>query len=500
MKLTFKTFALLNEGASDYSISHLEDLDVESFIRAIDKLHDLQAVQKLDGANLRMGLDDNGRMYTSREQKGGKRFFSQKDFPDKSSFDGFRAAHELLTKVEPEVKAILSPGEAVNMEVIYGAQPNTVFYGKDNLNYLAFLEMLPGDDPSKDPDQRKIAKLNQILKGKTVTVKTMASDTTDGEMISRAPRLTDWQVTVSDRVPEHEIKSLDFSGELSSLKNYLKKMNKVASSLGREMTNFEVLKDKSQKLADERQLILDKINEEYKLPIKKKLLDAVVYKQKPSLRGAIDDAGAYSGIEGVIFTDPKTRERFKIVDRDVFTKINKFNYQVRNGIATRTTSVDPNMPLESHGGLVGQARSRSIKLFGLENADLPSQTKKVLAKFKGDSEEETIGNLVDSLHQLNFESIKRKIQSIYAYTLDELDDSLTTFKKNADGYELELPNGSKIKYTKEIRRRTLLTFAEAKKDLLLTLAKIKRTHDMYEIIELFFSKQLSTLSSAGEEE
>lgn len=498
MKHTFKTFTTYLAEGADYGITHVEDLDVEAFIRAIDKLHDLHAVQKLDGANLRMGLDEKGVLYTSREQKGGKRFYEQKDYPDTSTYDGFRAAHEVVKKIEPEIKTILSPGEAVNLEVIYGDQPNTVFYGKDGYNYLAFLEMLPGDDPSRDIDQSKIKKLNSLLRGKSFTVKTMASDTTDGEMISRAPRLTDWKLTVSDVVSKESLKELSFDEELSELKQYLRKQNPIAKELGREMTNFEVLKDRSPKLSDEKEVILNKIGEDYKLPIKKKLLDLVA-KQKPSLRGQIDDDGAYEGIEGLIFTDPVTREKFKVVDRDVFTKINQFNYQVRKSVAGRITTNDPEQPIDVRGGIVGEARLRTVKLFGLENAELPAQTKRVLEKFQGDSREETIQNVVDSVSQLSFQSIKRKICSIYATSIDDLEDALNSFKEGADSYELELDDGKKIKYTKEIRRRTLMTFAEAKRTLLRVLLLVKKAGDMYELVETIFKRQLNDLHGESDE-
>lgn len=98
MKTKFTKF--LTEGNNDYGITHLEDLDVETFIRSVERIHKLEAVQKLDGANLRGGLDEKGRLYSSREQKGGKRFYDQKDFPKNSAYDGFRAAHEVLKKIE----------------------------------------------------------------------------------------------------------------------------------------------------------------------------------------------------------------------------------------------------------------------------------------------------------------------------------------------------------------------------------------------------------------
>lgn len=493
--INFKTYhqnSMLMEG-SDYGIPHLEDLDIESFLRVIEKLPELDVVQKLDGANLRVGIDENSKLFTSREQKGGFRFYSEADFPKSSAYDGFKAAHAVLEKTEGYLLQTLVPGDMINLEIIFGPQPNTVFYGKDNLNYIALLEMLPGDDPSIEPDQSKIKDLMKVLKDKSFTVKTVFSDTTDGVMIVRTPQVTDWKFTTSDQVPKSEIQRVNFVKELGSLKAYLRRENEVASGMGRTLTNFEILKDRSRELSDERKVVQEKILQEYKLPIKNKLLE-LVYEQKPSLRGIGDDeSGAYQGIEGIIFTDPKTRERFKIVDKDVFTSINRFNYQARKGIASRITTADPNMPIEARGGIVGEARLRSVNLFGLENAEMPSQTKRVLEKLKGTNRDETINNIVRSLNQLSFNAVKRKIQAIYISSLADTEDALNSFKMGAADYNLQLKNGTVIKYTKEIKRRTLMVFAEARRTLIQMINDVRRSNDMYSLIELFFKDQLDDI-------
>jgi hypothetical protein len=221
--------------------------------------------------------------------------------------------------------------------------------------------------------------------------------------------------------------------------------------------------------------------------------------RKSVICGEIDDDGAYDGIEGVIFTDPSTREKFKVVDREVFTAINKFNYGVRNAIATKIVSTNPEMPIEARGGIIGDAKLRSIRLLNIPNAEVPSQTKKMLEPFKGDSREETISNMIDSLHQLNFPAIRKKIQAIYVNALDDVEDALTAFKIKADEYELDLPNGKKIKYTKEIKRRTLLQFADTKQNLYDVLAKIKKADELPELIEVFFGGQLDDLDDDGKD-
>ena len=142
---------------------------------------------------------------------------------------------------------------------------------------------------------------------------------------------------------------------------------------------------------------------------------------------------------------------------------------------------------------MGEARTRSILLFGLENADLPTQSKKVLEKFKGEDRSETIEMIVKSLNQLNVQAVRRKIQAIYIAAIDDLEDSLNTFKENADEYVLDLENGQSIKYTAEIKRRTLMSFAEARRQLIEMINKVKRSDDLYDLIEVFFGRQLDQL-------
>jgi hypothetical protein len=351
--------------------------------------------------------------------------------------------------------------------------------------------MVIGDDPSIDPDQDKVKMMYQKFKDRGIIhIQTMASDTIDGKNMARAPKTTDWKITKSDQVIGHE--KLNFGKEVGLIKKYLSQENKVALKMGKDLSNFEVLKDRSRELADERKTIDEKVKAEFKLPVKQELLKLVA-KQEPSLRGKVGDEGAYHGIEGIIFTDPKTREKFKIVDRDVFTRINVFNYQVRHGISSRTVTVNPDMPKEQRGGIIGEARLRAINMFGLSNADLPNQAKKILARFKGSDRLETVKNVADSLHQLNFQAIRQKIQSIYVSAMDDLDEALDAFKMNSDSYNLKLDNGKEIKYTQEIKHRTLMSFAEANKTITEMLAKLRRTQDMKQLIEVFFGKQLNQL-------
>lgn len=488
MKLNFSAF----NKKFNYGIPHIEDLDVSTFIKNLENLKNLIATQKIDGSNLIVGIDSNNKLYTTRENKGGLRFYNVKDFPKTSAYDGFKTAHAVLTTVEKEIKEYLTPGSALNLEILFGEQPNTVLYGKDNLNYIVILESIPGEDPSVIPDQTIIDKLLQSIPKKPIIVKTLVSDTTDGITIVRAPKISTWKIIKADEISKEDISSIKIDNDINNLKKFLNINNKFAKTLGLDKTNYEVLIDKNKKLLEEKKILEEIILTKFKLPIKQKILQ-LNSNLKSSIQSDFNDNNFYPTSEGIIFTDPKTRERFKVVDKETFTKVNKFNYQVRNSIVGKIISTNLNLPIESRGGLVGEAKIRSIKLFNLDNAELPTQTKKIIEKFKLDNREQTVKNITKSLNQLDFQSIKRKIQAIYIFTLDNLNETLTDFRNNSSDYSLDLNNGQTIKYTKEITRRTLLTFAEAKKQLTKTLLQIKKTNSIEDILNIFFDRQLNDI-------
>lgn len=492
---TFKTYIsesqlLLEE---NYGITHLEELPLETFIRMLKKLHELHVVQKLDGANLLLGRDRDGKFYTSREQKGGKRFYAEKDFPKRSAYDGFKSATLALFKVEDKLKALVKSGSAISVEVLFGPQPNTVIYGKDNQSYVAFLETMIGDDPTIKPDLTLPKKLAKALHGVKVQVNTTVSDTTDGETFVKMPKVTTWGFSCSDEVDAEELAKVDVKPELAALEKFLDKDNQVAEELGLDLTNYEVLKHKSPKLADERKRLEDEICQEYKMPVKDKLM-AVSKAQKPSLRGMDPDSqNAYKGIEGIIFSDPESGEKFKVVDKDEFLAINKFNYQVRNRIVGKTLTAKDDASVEARGGIIGIAKIRCARLFGIPNAELPSQAKRNLEAYRGDTPSETVGNIAGAVKKLSFESIKRKMGAITTSALHDLEDELEDFKKGADSLEYELKNGKKIKYTAEIKRRTLLTFAEGRKTLMHLLKQLRGAERMEDLIVIFFKAAIKDL-------
>lgn len=493
---TFKHFInatriLLKEDA--YGITHLEDLPIEQFIRMLKKLPELRCVQKLDGANLVAGVDVQGRFYTSREQKGGQRFYKPADFPKRPSSDGFKTAHAALEQVKEQFCKIIKPGMAISCEIIYGEQPNTVIYGKDGMSYVAFLEPVPGDDPTKKLDYNVAKLLVESMKGVRVNTNIEGSDTTDGVNLVKTPRPIRWGFTRSDVVPSEEFTKVPYEGKLKELEEFLERPCGGAEDIGIDMTNYEVLKDKGQKTAEARKALKEQIRDEYMLPIKQLFLDKLVYKQKPSLRGPKAAESGFMSIEGLIFVDKSTSERFKVVDRDDFTAVNKFFYQVRNRIVGRIATSNEDLSLESRGGIIGEARIRCMRLFNIPDLEMPGQAKRALEPFAGSDKEETLKSVKETLKSLSFEAIRRKMAAVMTHCMSELEDELDEFKATVDDLELELKSGKKVKYTAEVRRRTLMTFAEGFKSVNCDLKAIRNANGFGDLLSYFLRDALEDL-------
>lgn len=497
---SFKTFmveSVLNEQKTYISegIAHIEDLPIEDFLFAVENFNKMIATQKLDGANLRVGFDGEGRFYTSRESKGGKRFYKISDYPDDFiAYEGFKSAHQALEKKKGEIKEVIGAGSACEIEVLFQRQPNAITYGKDGLNYIAFLRMLvtPNDET---PDQKKIKLLNDKLENDLITVNSYVTDTDDGENLTTTEEVVKWKFITPEKVPSKDLKSVNLKKEISALKKFLNEPNKKAIKLtdGEVKTNYDVMSMRRKELTDEREKVKDLVQNNYKLSIKDTLLRNFIRNMKPSIQDSNLDPDEDLGIEGVVFLDPVTQKQFKIVDKDIFTTINSFNFVVRSNISGNIRSADPLTTLANRGGIAGDARIRMISLFGITGLSTTLNVKRTLKKFGGDSPEELVVNMAKSLKQVNMQATKKKMEAILISTIEQLGEALDDFKENSDKYKQKLTTGKTVGYTKEVKRRTLLTFAETKRSLTELLAQVKKSKNIADLIVAMFGKQIKDI-------
>jgi hypothetical protein len=246
-------------------------------------------------------------------------------------------------------------------------------------------------------------------------------------------------------------------------------------------------------MQDEKKIIQDTVQTKYKLGIKNKILDQLVRVVKPSLQ----DEDGEGGVEGIVFLDPETQKQFKVVDKDIFTTINKFNYQIRNNVSGQVKTDDPLASLAQKGGLFGEAKLRIAKLFNIQGFGAGGGTKRVFKKYMGSSPEETLSNFCSALGGVNVNAFKSKIQHILQNSIVELDAHLADFKKNAKTYSTELKNGKTIKYSDEIINRTLLVFAETRKGVEKLMKDVSDVDSLQQLVSCLFGAKIKDLHGAG---
>ena len=463
---------------SSYGISHIEDLSPLELIKVLDKLSSLSYTQKVDGANLIFGIDINGKFYTSREHKGDVRFYTSSEYPTNSKYDSFRAAHLALQKVLSKIKMVLQPGNAISIEVIMNNQPNVVSYGQ---NQIVFLEPVAGDDPSQPLDFSLIDNLNAKLRSTTVEIQSKVSNSDNGVSIIELPVSSKWIFHRSDKVNNKDIIT-------DAVKNAIKDIKLFLKTKTNDITNLDIILSKSR---DDKEL-KDKLKDELRnlvIDLKKLLLTDSL---KTKLKQKDVSDGYFDGIEGIIATDTKTGEKFKIVDRDEFTEVNKFYYRYRDLIKSNVLTTDESAKMDSRGGLLGIAKTRCIQLFNIQGLELSTSKKRSLKMF-GDKTQFN-KNINAALSQLNYSAIKQKMLAIYKSTNKELSELLDTFKSEVDSKLKIKIKDKELKYTPEVKQKTLLAFANANNEIKRMTKSISKTKTIYDLFLVFFRDDINEIS------
>lgn len=477
-------------------ITHIEDLPLQDFIHAVETLKDKTVTEKLDGSNLWFGVDDKG-FFTSREGKSrkGTRFYNVSDYPAVAAYNGFRGAHEALARHADIIKRHLQPGDMVEVEVLFGRQPNTVTYGNDEKNFIVILRGI-------DTDQKKVNALAKALNGKSSKINSTVITSDDGENLKQEDVQQQWEFT---QVKPLDTKKVDLGPameRLAALKKYLAQPNtKVQGKTNQEVAEIslnKVPKEDRDVVKAEREAQLAYIMKNFKEPIKKFLLDVLVRKVKPFLQTKDVTPDEDIGVEGVVASDKKGN-MIKIVDKDMFTAINTFNNYVRNNIAGLVRTDDKDAPIEMRGGAFGEAKLRIANLLGMKELAMSSSSRKILSKFKGADAAETARNIADNIHLASFESVRKKTSAILENAIEEIDGILQNFKDNADTYKLKLETGKEIGISPEVMKRTLTAFAETKRDINQINTAVLKSRDLPEMIMALYGRTIQGLFSGDQE-
>jgi hypothetical protein len=488
----------LNEG-----ITHIEDLSIDKFLMTIKNIFDFYVSEKIDGANLWFGRDENGDFFTTREQKGGdkERKYHSKDYASVAAYNGFRSAHEALAKLFKETKPskLLKPGDVYEVEIVFGKQPNVVQYSDTGVNYIVLLRPVNNTDPDT------FKELADEMNGKEEVVISLIIDTTDGEHLVKEKMPNRWKFVknISEKVSSHLISPKENEKLIQNLEDFLRDKNKVASELlEKDWSNFDVMNlklntvplDVRPKLKIERDKLNDTVLDDFKLPIKRAIFKQLI--DKGDFLSTKFKSKKKSDLEGFVLSDGK--DQIKIVDRDLFTAINEFNYKIRNEISSNVMTDDMEAPLEARGGIFGTCKLRIANVFDVPDLARSGKAKKLFAQYIGDTPEDTASNFAKSLKIDDFIMYKTKIESILKSTKTELKEKLDKFNSEVSSYSATLKNGKKVKFSDEAKKRTLLAFAELFKELDMLLKGVRNSKDLSELLIVLYGRFIEEAKNVKE--
>lgn len=324
-------------------IPHIEDLDAEEFVEWLEDFYNekILAIQKLDGTfNMSVLKTDDGIAF-ARLAKGQMETFTADDLPKTPIYNALRGACTALEvpEVEDIIDKYLDVGDAIDIEVLYGDQPNTIRYNLKH-NYLAFLRFITGK--SGEEAEKLLGNLVEELRWLEVEINnTVYFYNWETENIDSKVQRETWRFA-KPGVLEKLSERIDFTKDLESLKDWLNSKNDLIPQL----TNLEVMginlnkikiieqpqyREAKKKLLKEAREKAQKEALKRKLNIKNKMIESI-------LKNANFEIGG-SEQEGLVLRNLDTGKMIKLVDKDAFTKENKKNWYYME-LATKGVKID----------------------------------------------------------------------------------------------------------------------------------------------------------------
>jgi len=418
-------------------IAHIEDLSYKDIINVVINLPDYQITEKVDGAQILFGIDENG-FYTSRETKGGDRIYNEADYGIEFSSTYKRSAHKLLEQVLPVLKgAGLRSGDQVEAEVLYGHVPNVVPYSADT-NYLIFLRTTEGTV--------NIDRLKQKLDGQSVSVSLVTPFTDDGRNIGLQEQINHWKFA---RVPIIE-KNYEFHLVKDSATKMAKFLNVKDTLTGQTYLTLSETplnkipkwiepsswKEIKEHIKESKELIRVVIETEHIPYLKEALLNGLV-RNTPSSFGPTLEEGGW--IEGVVLRHRATGKMVKLVDKDVFGTVREAAWEKRNMLTERARSI------AGSNSFLGKLYLDMATSIG--HPELGTMQAKSYLRKAGTITEERLDTL----------SAGVDIDTVRSYWLSLLDIREEDLGRDLDKYVED--TAAKNPLEEAIRQRTLQTFA-----------------------------------------
>lgn len=454
-------------------ISHIDDLKIDKFLNSIKNLHTYSITEKVDGSNLWVGIDIGGRLYTTRAHKGGDIYRTVESWGDRFADVPFKSAHAALVNVVDLLKENgFGEGDVIEAEILYGTKPNAIPY---NENQIIFLRAIEGD-----PDIKNLA---NALEGKQSTITTKNIPLTeDGRSIRFENKEQTWTFS---QVHEYDI-DFDKLNEaikqpLYNLEKFLYAPNIAKFELSehvpltpryktRRLSNHEMLRLRMSPKNKETKMAIVEIYETYKKEIKDILLDILVRKQH-SMLGPDD-----GWIEGVVLRRETNEgvEQIKLVDKEIFTAVNKFNHQVRNHILEKHRAA--RTPREN-AGIRGNLLRDMATAIG--HTELGTYQAKRYMETNSEALQESSENIAN---------MKKECLHLIERCYLILEKALGAYSSQYITKEFVDSIGRIHKYDSIIHERTLQVFAETFKELNSWKEQINEAKTNKDLMEIIYGR------------
>lgn len=473
-------------------IAHLEDLHYLDFITTIKNLSDYNVTEKLDGANLVFGFDKDGNFYTSRESKKGVRYYNSAEFEDIPQNNMFRSAHLALENVTHILQPLVGIGHAIEVEVLFGIQPNAIIYG---LNYIVFLRRVPGDcDCITNISTNDIS---DNFKAVNINVQSPILTSRNGLDLTKTIESHQWKITHPQTIDINTLLDVNVNTEIKTLELWLNNQSTIATLTNAELLQVNLNTIPKNDRPKIKQARTDNINKLYKFKtqIKHRYVTEVLNNITPALQTTQINQIENVGIEGIVLQHKKTLQQIKIVDKNNFTTINSFYYAVRNKLKVTNLNRPQydciNLPSLDTRDIYGVLLQPITKHLNLPPISYFIDINRMLKKYKGITIDDTIHNLLNGT--IDFTALQSQTFMAIQHSISTLISVNNYYCANYNNFFHILSNGKTISYNEHIHNRTLLFFAELYTFLHQLYNQIAKSNTEQELINILFKKQLNSI-------
>lgn len=304
-------------------ITHIEDLDVDDFIYWLKNFYNenILAIQKLDGTFNMSVVKENDSIHFARLSKKQDIPFDHNMLPKSPIYNALRGACLALhdDKIQSVFLDYMDNGDAIDIEVLYGTQPNSIRYNLD-MNYLALLRFIRGKT-GLEADQILADITNELVSHKVTINNDVYYYDWNTEKISYATESEEWGIALPETITAEHKRLYNVENDLAVLEKWLEEPNEIISDITNLQAISTLLTTVPKEERDKYKLARDTAYEqarEYKLNIKKQMVETI-------LKGIDFKIGGRTQ-EGLVIRDTSNNTMTKLVDREGFTKANQTNW------------------------------------------------------------------------------------------------------------------------------------------------------------------------------